>query len=131
VESMNARQRRYVAEAAFRTSEALDGLRSVEERQALINRPRLVRKGDVSVDFERDHWERLILWQGVAVWSEDPSLMVETVRAVMRIRPEHSRWRLHKLCQIWAKVGGPDWPVLGPAKGPWRASLKPVSESAA
>jgi hypothetical protein len=110
---MNARQREYVADVAFHTSEALDQLRLVEERQALANRPRLVRERGVSVDPERDHWREQIVWQAVALWLEDPVLMVPTIRAVMVLRPEQSRWRLHKLCQLWAQVGGPDWPVLG------------------
>jgi hypothetical protein len=127
---MNAEQRKLVTEVVARTSEALDQLRLVEERQGLANRPRLVRVNGASVDHERDEWEMRVFWQGAALWIEDPELMVFAIREVMRARPEHFRWRLHKLCQQWAQIGGPDWPTLGPANGPWSASLKGVLKDA-
>jgi hypothetical protein len=111
---MNAKQRNCIADVASRTSEALDQLRLIEARQALFGRPRLVRDGSRSVDYEADHWRERIVWQAVGLWLEDPALMVPTIRAVIELRPEQSRWRLHKLCQLWAQVGGPDRPVLGP-----------------
>jgi hypothetical protein len=128
---MNARQHRYVDDIAHLTSVALDRLRLVEERRALNNKPRLVRNQGESADYVRDHWRQRIVWQGVAVWIEDPALMVPTIREVMALRPEHARWRLHKLCELWAQIGGPDWPTLGPSNGPWAASLKNVSRPAA
>jgi hypothetical protein len=128
---MNAFHRRYVNDTARLTSVALDHLRLVEERQALTNKPRLVREGEQSADYVRDHWRQKIFWQGVAIWSEDPALMVEAIREVMALRPEHSRWRLQKLCELWAQIGGPDWPTLGPPNGPWAASLKNMSHTAA
>jgi hypothetical protein len=128
---MNARQNKHVQDAAALTSEALDRLRAIEERQALANQPRLVRELGRSTDHERDHWRQRIVWQATALWCEDPALIVPAIRAVMALKPEQSRWRLHKLCELWAQVGGPDWPVLGPVNGPWRASLEGVSQSAA
>jgi hypothetical protein len=112
---MNARQCRHVTDAASRTSEALDQLRSIETRQ--VNRPRLVCDNGQSVDCELDYWRGRIVWQAVGLWLEDPALMVPTIRAVMELRPEHSRWRLHKLCQLWAQVGGPDPAGLRTARG--------------
>ena len=113
---MSAKRRDCVADAALRTSEALDQLRRIETRQ--VHRPRLVCEGGRSVDSELDYWSERVVWQAVGLWLEDPALMVPTIRAVMELRPEQSRWRLHKLCQLWAQVGGPDWPVMGPARGP-------------
>ena len=128
---MNLRQQRFVADAACLTSAALDRLRLIEERQALDGKPRLVADHGEFADCVRDHRRQRILWQGVALWLEDPALMVPAIRAVMALRPEHSRRRLHKLCESWAQVGGPDWPTLGPAHGPWAASLANVPRSAA
>ena len=127
---MNLRQQRFVDDAAHLTSAALDRLRLAEERQALDSKPRLVADRGESADCVRDHWQRIV-WQGVALWLEDPALMVPAIREVMRLKPEHSRWRLHKLCELWAQVGGPDWPALGPAHGPWVASVANVPRPAA
>ena len=128
---MNARQRSYVADAATRTSEALDRLRFIEEQQAPVNKPRLVRDCGAPTDHERDYWRERIVWQAAALWCEDPALMVPAIHAVMELRPEHARWRLHKLCELWAQVGGPDSPTRGPSNGPWRASLEGASRPAA